>query len=146
MADRVTDMKIVEEYPPNYQTIILHLPAVKDGEAIFCYGDTIYNPYKKTITPDLEVHEYKHKEQQGGMPDLWYEQYLTGPAFRLRQEIEAYGEQYKFISTNLNPPMPNKLKNWALDNMAKALSGTLYGNMIGHNEAKCKIRNYAKGQ
>lgn len=142
--EKVTDMKIVEEYPPNYQTIISHLPAVKDGEAIFCYGDIIYNPHKKDITPDLEVHEHKHKEQQGGMPDLWYEQYLNSESFRLRQEIEAYGEQYKFISTNLEPPMPTKLKDWALENMAKALAGDLYGKMISVNEAKCKIRNYAK--
>ena len=134
-------MKILTEFPPNYREIVDTFDGVEKGEPIFCYGDTIYNPHKKNITKDLEVHEAVHMKQQGDAPELWWYNYLRDPEFRLSQEIEAYGEQYKFIK---EAGMKGSLLRWALDNMATALSGNIYGNLLSRGEANSKIRNYGK--
>lgn len=129
-------MKISNEFPPNY--IELFDAFGEDTNAIYCYGDTIYNPHGKTITPDIEIHEQVHSKQQGDNPKLWYYNYITSGDFRLAQEIEAYGEQYKFVKPHLNA----KLREWAKDNMAKALSSKSYGNIISYRKAEQAIRNY----
>ncbi len=133
-------MKIVNDYPPNYRQIV---DALGDQpEALFCYGDTIYNPRGGDVPPDIEKHEEVHMKQQGSNPDLWYHRYLSSPEFRLEQELEAYGTQYAFAKAALKG---GKLLEWALENMAKALSGGAYGGLLTFAEAKSKIRNYAKG-
>lgn len=131
-------MKISEKYPPNYDEIVQALGKV-DG-AVFCYGDTIYNPFKRNITPDIEVHEAVHMKQQGNMPEVWYMKYLYDPKFRLEQEIQAYGEQYAFIKKY----MKGDLLAWGLEKMAQALSGKEYGNLLSYNEAEAKIRLASK--
>lgn len=127
-------MKTVETYPPNYQDIVDGLGDVTG--AVFCYGDTIHNPFKRDITPDIEVHEQVHSKQQGDFPEVWYYKYLNDKDFRLEQEIEAYAAQYAFIKKH----MSGSLLKWGLDNMAQALSGESYGNLLSHNDAVCKIR------
>jgi hypothetical protein len=141
----VTSMKQKQETPPNYLEIVKHLGELDLKNVIFCYGDTIYNPTGKTITPDLEIHEDTHRKQQGHAPDIWWEQYLTDPIFRLNQELEAYGAQYQFACKAIDEIKgPASMKKWALESMAKALSGEIYGRIIGLAEAQSKIRNYAK--
>lgn len=132
-------MKISKEYPPNYALIIEKLGNV-DG-SLFCYGDTIYNPFERDVTEDLVQHEAIHSRQQGDAPDVWYYQYLSDPQFRLQQEIEAYGTQYAFAKRYIKG---GKFLEWALDNMARALSGPMYGNLVTHNQAVCSIKLYAK--
>lgn len=130
-------MKIVEDFPPNYEIIVLALGA--QPKALFCYGNIIYNPSKRTITPDLEAHEMIHQEQQGSDIGGWYARYLTDREFRLSQELEAYGRQYLFAKEHVQD---KKLLEWAKESMAFALSGESYGNLIGYGEAESKIRNY----
>lgn len=150
-------MKTVIGLPPNYELIRIALNPSK--HAIFCYGDTIYNPSNRTITPDIEHHEYIHSKQQGDNPDLWYARYLQDPQFRLEQEIEAYGEQYVLAKENIEKADEEarketkvlaagktQLLRWALESMARALSGADYGNLISYGEAQSKIRNYAKNR
>lgn len=131
-------MKTSTEYPPNYADITEALGNV-DG-AVFCYGDTIYNPFWRDITPDIELHESVHSRQQGAYPDVWYYKYLNDKGFRLEQELEAYAEQYAFTKRH----MSGKLLDWGLDNMAQALSGIMYGDLLSFNEARTKIRLRAK--
>lgn len=135
---QVTKMKILDEYPPNYRDIVDALGDVTG--AVFCYGDTIYNPFAIEILPDIEIHEQVHSKQQGDAVNMWYHRYLTDAHFRLAQEIEAYGEQYNFIKKL----MGGSLLKWRLDQMAQALSGKEYGNIISYGEAISKIRNYGK--
>lgn len=59
----------------------------------------------------------------------------------LHEEVIGYGAQYQFAK---KAGVSGKVLEWALDGMARSLSGELYGHIISHNEAKCKIRNYAK--
>jgi len=138
----VTQMKQKKEYPPNYQEIVDTF-GVPPTHVIYCYGDTIYNPSGKEITPDLEIHEDTHRKQQGTAPDLWWNKYLADPQFRLDQEIEAYGEQYIFACKLIDEIHGGaKMKKWALESMTTALSGSIYGGIIDYSKAETAIRKY----
>lgn len=132
-------MKIKEEYPPNIELIELALGKSKD--AIYTYGDTIYNPHKRIITSDIEVHEGVHCKQQVDNPDYYTTKYLTDPEFRLECEVEAYGTQWQYIQDNV---ADSKLKYWLLEKMAFALSGQDYGSLVSYGKAESLIRNYGK--
>lgn len=132
-------MKIIESFPPNYNLIVAALGP--QPKALFAYNKIIYNPSKRTVTPDLEAHELIHLEQQGEAQDVWYTKYLTNPQFRLEQETEAYGRQYQFAKEHV---ADKKLLRWALENMAMALSGKEYGSLISFGAAISKIRNYER--
>ena len=134
-------MKTTTAFPPNYRDIVDHLGDVSKARPLFCYGDTIYNPFKREITKDFEHHEYIHSIQQGENPEVWYYKYLRDPAFRLQQELEAYGEQYRLAILNKAPP---QIRDWCLETLARELSNEAYGNLLTFNEAKSKIRNYVK--
>lgn len=150
-------MEVKETFPPHFEEIQLLFPISKENPAIFCYGDTIHNPYGKEITPDLECHESVHSKQQGDDPDGWWRKYLTDPQFRLEQELEAYGEQYAFAKRHIEAAAneaakegkrltagKNNLIRHALESMSFALSGPTYGNIIPYGKAESKIRHYAK--
>lgn len=146
MQSRIRDaavlrMKVSTEFPPNYREIVTALGDVSKHGPIFCYGDTIHNPFGREVTEDLVAHEQRHSEQQGNDPEGWWMRYLYDTDFRLSQEIEGYGAQYAFAKSH---GVRGKLLDWALDGMAKSLSGELYGNLLSHNEARSKIRNYAR--
>ena len=133
-------MQIKNEFPPNYQEIKNKFQNLEKSKPIFCYGDIIYNPFNLEVTYDLQVHEEVHSKQQGLYPEIWWNKYLNDDEFRLYQEIEAYGEQYKLATTKAT----GKLLEWVLDKTAEALSSELYGKLLTFNEAKCKIKNYTK--
>jgi len=133
-------MKIVNEYPPNYAQIVSYLGDVESHKPIFCYGDTIYNPFKQEVTRDFEIHEEVHSKQQGDNPHNWWYNYLTDPAFRLEQEIEAYGTQYAYAKTIAK----REITDWLKENFARALSGSLYGNLLTYHQAESRINKYSK--
>lgn len=139
----VTQMKQKTETPPNYRDIVAAFGELDLENTLFCYGDTIYNPGGKTISPDLEIHEEVHSIQQGHLPEVWWEQYLTDPVFRLNQEIEAYAAQYNFARKAIDEIRGgDKMKKWALAGMAKALSSKMYGNIITYSQAETAIRKH----
>jgi hypothetical protein len=133
-------MKVLNLYPPNYEAVKLIFPNSEEHKPIFCYEDTIYNPFNIEVTPDLEVHEGIHQKQQGNDVEGWWNRYLTNKEFRLEMEIEAYGAQYKFIKERI----PKKFADYGLEKMSFALSGELYGSLLSYGKARSKIRNYAK--
>lgn len=135
-------MKISTEFPPNYQAIVAVFGDVVEKEkACFAYGDTIYNPFKIEITPDLEAHEKVHCSQQGDDVEGWWYKYLIDPAFRISQEIEAFGYQFAYFSMMTQN---SKLKEWVKEQFASKLASPLYGDAISYGEAESKIRNFAK--
>lgn len=147
-------MKQLPTFPPNYHIIEQYLTHVPG--AVYCYGDTIYNPDNRELTPDVEHHESIHMRQQGAFPGEWWQRYLTDLRFRLEQEIEAYGEQYAYACRLINKAAADapegqklaggrtKMLDYALESMASALSGAAYGNMLSYGRAVSKIRNHAK--
>lgn len=130
-------MEIVETYPPNYSRIRQFIKPPQN--AIFAYGNKIYNPHKVDIWPDLEEHEKVHQKQQGSDPEFWWEKYLQNKDFRLEQEIEAYGAQYQYLKGIFN----NKGLKVVLFEMANALSKD-YGLSLTYQEAENLIRNYGR--
>ena len=110
------------------------------SQAVFCYGDIIYNPSKKELNKDIIHHEEIHSKQQGTDPNNWYHNYLTNPNFRLEQELQAYASQLNFAK---NLGVKGKLLKWKQEQMAEALSAD-YKLKISFREAESKIRNKAK--
>ena len=64
-------MKTLFLFPPNYRAINKAF-SVRGKPVIFCYGDTIYNPTRITVTPSLVAHEGVHSRQQGEDPRGWF--------------------------------------------------------------------------
>ena len=94
---RNTRVKIVPGYPPNYEVIKQYLnPPL---QAVFPYGDKIFNPSGQEIPEDILFHESIHRKQQEsfGTADLWWDKYLIDRKYRLMCEVEAYGEQLKWL-------------------------------------------------
>lgn len=148
-------MRIVEEFPPNYELICTVL-GIPPRETTFAYGDIIYNPSGRELEPDIIFHEHVHRGQQGDDPDAWWLEYLTNPQFRYEQELDAYGRQYAFAKDAIETMDANlkaegkrpgvsktKMLEYALDSMARALSGQSYGFTLSYGEAVSKIRKYA---
>ena len=130
-------MKIVEEYPPNFEQICEAIPAVRDLDGIvFTYGDTIYNPSKSEIEDHLELHESVHEAQQSKIGvDEWWDKYLTDTKFRLEQELQAYHAQYKFVFKVYGRANAQML----LKDVAKDLSGAMYGDILNYKQARKEI-------
>ncbi len=134
-------MKQSLKYPPNYEIISLAFPAIEKHTPIFCYGDTIFNPFRVSITPDLEFHESIHMRQQGSDPDSWWNRYCIDKDFRYEQELEAYSNQYAFAKKK---GARGKLLDWIKEKCAQSFSSDLYNFGISYGEAESKIRQYAK--
>ncbi len=128
--------KVLNNKPAIFEKIKEAFPFVTDEfwkkGVIIPYGGKIY--CAKKLSQDLIVHEDTHLEQQAKIGcDLWWEKYLHDKDFRLAQELEAYGRQFRFMDKHYN--------NLAWIEMAKefhikALCSPQYGSMISVEEAK----------
>lgn len=135
-------MRIVKAPFPLYDAIVKAI-GKPPPEAIFAWGDTIYNPSGADIPWHLVVHEQVHQMQQrmAGSPERWWDFYLRNPAFRLRQEIQAYGEQYRAISERgANHAQRRRM----LAIMADNLSSKMYGSIISRTKAKEAVKAWAQ--
>lgn len=130
-------LEVVQGYPPNYSDIQLVLG--HNPTAVYTYSGCVYNPAGGELSPDILEHEAVHVRQQGDNPQAWWNNYLMDPAFRLLMEQEAYGLQYAYAKRQ---GVRGKLLQWALENMALALSGDSYGRLCVYGEAVSAIRNY----
>jgi hypothetical protein len=133
-------MKIEPTFPPNYEQINETLHIADYTAAVFTFRDTLHNPHDTQIRPDLLTHEEVHAKQQGGDPEGWWKRYLEDPQFRLEQEAEAYGVQYRFLKSMLD----TKKTKLVLMHLASDLSGPGYGNMVDFYKAETLIRHSAK--
>ena len=128
----ILGIKIVKGFPPNIEQIkkFFKIDHFQEGIA-FAYGDTIYSIGK--IEEDLIRHESVHIKQQKkiGGAEIWWKRYIEDPKFRLDQEVPAYRVQYHAWR------MANEKKyhKMALEQLAKHLSGPIYGHMIDYKNA-----------
>jgi hypothetical protein len=130
-------MKIVEDYPPNYEEICKHFKIRNNKYVVFTYGDTLYNPGGGHIAEDLKAHEQVHMQQQQTLgASQWWQIYLADPKFRLVQEVQAYRRQYNFSKIY---PRSNRRK--LLRSISQDLSGPMYGNIVNYQTAKDLIEN-----
>lgn len=136
-------IKISFEKPPVYDDICKAFNIIPRN-VYYTYGDTIYNPDKLDIPPEIIAHEKVHMEQQKYNDKdaaLWWGKYLREPEFRLDQEARGYGRQYEVICGIIKDR--NK-RNKYLFQLAKSLSGPLYNNIISHSEAMKIIKSFSK--
>jgi hypothetical protein len=126
-------VKIIKDYPPNYDVICRAFPIVKSRpNVIFTYGDTLYSPAGNPIPDHLMAHEETHTRQQSeNGPDMWWRYYLASPAFRLEQEVEAYRAQYKVLASYGRPE-----RRRIFAQITKDLASAIYGNMVSKEQAR----------
>lgn len=132
-------MKIVNDYPPNYEQICEAFPEVRDSpNVVFTYGNELFVPNgSKTISKDLEAHENYHAEQQAiTSPEDWWDQYLIDSVFRAEQELGAYKRQYRYARRHYSKVVTKAI----LDHIATDLSGPMYGSIYIKAHAKRLIR------
>ena len=124
-------MKIVKGFPPNIAEINKKFKIT--DHTVFTYGSELYNPIGLEISQDLLVHEETHEQQQKDIGvENWWNMYIENKGFRLKQEVEAYQNQYKFLKKVLN----RKGRFGALEMLADQLSSELYDSIINRREAK----------
>jgi len=124
-----------------YQDNQKNFPLLKEVKEIFpiaentilTYGDTIY--YDTELPYHLVAHELTHCFQQQTGAEEWWEKYLKDPEFRLKQETEAYHNQYECVKK-----IDLKKAEDLLILIAGDLSGKLYGNIADFEEAKNLIK------
>lgn len=134
-------MEIVKELPPNYDAIAkaFHFSSLPASfEPIFTYGNILYNPFGGNVSPDLMAHEETHVRQQEQIGvEAWWNFYMTDRNFRMKQEAEAYQNQYRFILEHYSRPERRR----ALQRLASDFSSALYGNLLTKKEAEQIIAN-----
>jgi hypothetical protein len=124
-----------------YQDKQENFPLLKEVKEIFpiaentilTYGDTIY--YNWELSYHLVAHELTHCFQQQTGAEDWWETYIKYPEFRLKQEVEAYHNQYECVKR-----IDLKKAEDLLILIAEDLSGKLYGNIVDFEEAKNLIK------
>lgn len=132
-------MNIKNEKPPNLVWESCHYYFNLENEKpVFTYGDTIYNPHNCPIDELVVAHECVHQIQQGEKPDEWWDRYFKDKDFRLDQELAAYRVQYRVAKDVIKDR--NAVAKLLFD-MARVLSGPVYGNLLSHVEATKKIKN-----
>jgi len=130
-------MKIINTIPPNYEEIKKVINPPKD--ALFPYGDNLYNPSGEEVPADIQFHEAVHikSQKQFTDPKLWWQKWLMDKDFRLKEELLAYQAQLNFIKHTY----PAKAVKEALYEMAENLSNNYKLNIPIHR-AESLIRNY----
>lgn len=127
--------QIIKDRPPNYQEILLHFPDANRPGVIFAYAPYIYAP-SGNVPPELVDHEKVHiaRQQKIGVEE-WWRRYLTSPEFRFQEEVLAHRAEYRHIVQHGT----RFARRRALKELAKRLSGPLYGKMCKPSMAEAII-------
>jgi hypothetical protein len=133
-------MKVLCTFPPMYAEINRRFN-VRGRPVIFTWGDTIHNPSRIKITPELMVHEGVHSNRQGEEPEFWWIEYIANPEFRLAEEIPAHRAEYADVFSRVPT---GRVTETALHRIAARLSSPLYGSMIDYYEARRLIEYGAR--
>lgn len=142
-GDILSGMHVVESYPPNIEKIHQVIDPEDTKHACFTYGDAIHNPSGGYIDECVGIHEAHHSIQQEavGGPDVWWDRWLHDVNFRARQELEAYGLQFRRFC-ELNADRNKRAKE--LHRLATDLSSMQYGGVVAYVDARNCIRAYFK--
>jgi hypothetical protein len=132
-------MKVLVANPPNIADIRAVLRP--NETALFPWGNVVYNPSGHDIPLDIEIHEEVHLKQQAQWngPEIWWTKYLTDPAFRLQQELEAYSVQYLWVKKEVGSKAAKLMLEEAGNNLSE-----MYNLGLNPQQASSKIRNYGR--
>lgn len=133
-------MIIKIEPPPIYEQALKVFGELARN-AIFSWGEVIYNPSGLSISSALIAHEEVHGQRQGiheaGIFSWWLK-YLSFASFRLAEEIPAHQAEYEHYCTERR--RTRNQRRFYLKTIAQRLSGPLYGNLITFDKAVELIR------
>lgn len=133
-------MKILSTFPPNYQQIKNAVNPPPD--AVFPFGDKLYNPSGAEIPADIQYHEACHQKRQKEIGiNIWWTKWINDKDFRLKEELIAFKGQLIFIKATY----PAAAVKEALDEMAENLSKN-YNLNISTHKAHSLIRHYGENK
>ena len=127
-------MRIVNRVPPNFDAIVAAIPRASNPNVIFTYGDTIYRPSGKEMSPWVLAHEEVHSRRQGRDPDAWWRSYLSDMKFRFNEELLAHRVEWITWCDSGNRNRHDKRAMMRI--IAGRLSGSLYGDLVDFDRAK----------
>lgn len=127
-------MKISKECPELYKILKERFNVDWDKGICIVIGDICHS--KNDLLPDLFEHELTHSNQQKVVGiEMWWRLYIENDDFRLRQEVEAYRNQIKWMKKHTEV-MSRDIRRQRIDSCAKQLSGPMYGNIVTYKKAK----------
>lgn len=133
---RMKKDRIVHKKPPFYWLIKLRFPHSSYDRTVYTVWPWIYA--KQDIDDPLYAHEMTHIEQQGSMGAFtWWWRYFWSAEFRAKQELAAYQKQYQYAIEHWGRERANRL----LQNVARDLSGPMYGSIMPFDVALQRIKN-----
>jgi len=133
------NFEIIKDWPPNARELRQHFPIDSpEYQPLFPWGKKLYNPRGNDIPADIMFHEEIHAKQQSNNPELWWLKYINNKEFRQTQEIEAYANQWKFVSKALGA----KAAKECLDELSDNLSSSLYQLGITKYQVRTLIRKF----
>lgn len=129
-------MKIYQDEQKNFPLFEKAKNKFKTNDkTIFTYGDTIF--FDKDLPFHLVAHEITHIfQQQKTGAEKWWDKYFSSKKFRLKQETEAYRNQYECQKRN-----DIEKAVFLLERISDDLSGELYGNIVSKEKAIELITN-----
>lgn len=143
---KTTDkFEIIVGKPPVFDMVSAAFQ-VNPINALFTYGNKIYNPGNNPVPEYLVVHEKVHMVQQNWNDKdaaLWWGKFLRDPEFRIDQESRAYGTQYAWMCKNMKEYRGRDQQFQLRVGLARILAGPLYDNCISHGEAMGLIKQHA---
>lgn len=139
------EVTIINDKPPVWDSVCKAFNIIPMN-AIFSYGDRIYNPQGNELADHLIEHEKVHLRQQEHSEQgaiMWWGKFLRDEKFRVDNEIEAYARQYQFYCSKVKD---RNQQFKFLDAVARSMSGPLYNKSITYQEAMNRIKNHKKVQ
>ena len=127
---------IKREKPPVWDKLVKAF-GVEWGTICVAYDKDIYCGDKANLSTDVIVHESVHLARQEKDPVQWWENYMKNKELRFTEELVAYHTQYDYLKNNVKDR--NRLARY-LFNLARDLSGPMYGNVVSHSEAMRLIK------
>lgn len=126
-------MKIIKAYPPNFAALRKAFPAITGNkDIIFSFGDRIFNPGGRKLSPWLIAHEEVHcyRQRQLGV-EAWWRTYADNRQVRLLEEVLAHKAE---LAEFKRAHHPNEYETFRLA-LAKRLASPIYGPMVSAEEA-----------
>ena len=134
----MTAAEIVKDYPPNIKAIAERFPEALVRDTVFAYGDKIYRPSGRPLSPQIIVHENIHcyRQREVGV-EIWWEKYLSDSDFMYNEELLAHAGEYQFVTENAS----RHVRRASLQLIAQRLASPLYGSVVSKAKAEKDILN-----
>lgn len=135
-------MVVIFGRPPVLDRVIAQV-GLDAENAYFTYDGKIWSPTGRTPPDEIVEHEKKHVEQQtaAGGSDAWWDRWLADRAFRLDQEIRAYGRQIWWLRKHRGSKEAQRQLGW----IAEMLAGDGYGRLTTEERARVRVLTHSNG-